>query len=49
MAAPDTMTRATPYGEVQRLVPMVRLSRTPGRWRDPLVSVRGSDRPTWEA
>lgn len=48
MTAPETMTRQTPYGEVQRLVPMVRLSRTPGRWRDPLVTVRGSDRPTWE-
>jgi crotonobetainyl-CoA:carnitine CoA-transferase CaiB-like acyl-CoA transferase len=48
MTPPDTLTRQTPYGEVQRLVPMVRLSRTPGRWRDPLVAVRGSDRPTWE-
>jgi hypothetical protein len=49
MTAPETMTRTTPYGEVQRLVPQVRLSRTPGRWPDPLVAVRGGDRPTWES
>jgi crotonobetainyl-CoA:carnitine CoA-transferase CaiB-like acyl-CoA transferase len=49
MAAPDVIKRTTPYGEVERLAPQVRLSKTPGRWRDPLVTVRGSDRPTWEA
>ncbi|WP_052633689.1 CoA transferase [Pseudoxanthomonas suwonensis] len=48
MTPPDTMTRQTPYGRVERLVPQVRLSKTPGRWRDPLVTVRGSDLPTWE-
>lgn len=47
MTDAETMSRMTPYGEVQRLVPQVRLSRTPGRWRDPLVAVRGSDRPVW--
>lgn len=48
MVSPDVMKRATPYGEVSRLVPQVRLSKTPGQWRDPLVSVRGSDLPAWE-
>lgn len=49
MTPPETMKRRTPYGEVERLVPQVRLSKTPGRWRDPLVSVRGSDLPKWES
>ncbi len=48
MSPPETMRRPTPYGEVERLVPQVRLSRTPGRWREPLVSVRGSDPTRWE-
>lgn len=48
MTPPETMKRQTPYGEVERLVPQVRLSKTPGRWRDPLVTVRGSDLPRWE-
>lgn len=48
MTPPETMKRQTPYGEIERLVPQVRLSRTPGRWRDPLVAVRGSDWPRWE-
>lgn len=48
MSAPEVMKRQTPYGEVERLVPQVKLSRTPGRWRDPLVSVRGSAKPVWE-
>lgn len=47
MTSPRTITRPTPYGEVVRLAPQVQLSRTPGRWRDPLVAVRGSDRPVW--
>lgn len=46
---PRTITRKTPYGEIDRLAPQVELSRTPGRWRDPLVAVRGSDRPVWRA
>ncbi len=49
MTPPATITRKTPYGEVVRLAPQVKLSRTPGRWRDPLVTVRGSDRPVWVA
>jgi crotonobetainyl-CoA:carnitine CoA-transferase CaiB-like acyl-CoA transferase len=48
MTPPEIMKRRTPYGEVERLVPQVRLSKTPGRWRDPLVTVRGSDLPKWE-
>lgn len=47
MAAPEIMKGQTPYGEVERLVPQVRLSKTPGRWRDPLIAVRGADRPVW--
>lgn len=48
MSPPEIMKRQTPYGEVERLVPQVRLSKTPGQWRDPLVTVRGSDLPRWE-
>ncbi|HRF83209.1 MAG: CoA transferase [Xanthomonadales bacterium] len=48
MTPPEIMERQTPYGRVERLVPQVRLSKTPGRWRDPLVTVRGSDLPRWE-
>lgn len=49
MVPPETIVRATPYGEIQRLAPLVKLSKTPGRWRDPLVAVRGGDRPVWES
>lgn len=48
MSPPEVMKRRTPYGEVERLVPLVRLSRTPGQWRDPLVTARGSDLPVWQ-
>jgi len=37
----------TPYGDLERLAPLVKLSRTPIRWRDPLVAVRGGDLPVW--
>ena len=47
MIDPEVLIRQTPYGEVRRLAPQVKLSRTPGRWRDPLVAVRGADRPMW--
>lgn len=47
MIDPEVIVRQTPYGEVRRLAPQVKLSRTPGRWRDPLVAVRGGDRPVW--
>ena len=48
MIDPELLVRQTPYGEVQRLAPQVKLSKTPGTWRDPLVAVRGADLPVWE-
>jgi crotonobetainyl-CoA:carnitine CoA-transferase CaiB-like acyl-CoA transferase len=48
MIDPETITFASPYGEVHRLAPMARLSRTPGQWQEPLLTVRGSDRPVWK-
>jgi hypothetical protein len=47
MVPPETLTRPTPYGVIHRLAPQAKLSRTPGRWRDPLVAVRGADLPVW--
>ena len=44
-----TIRAQTPYGEVDRLAPQVKLWKTPGRWRDPLVAVRGGDLPVWES
>lgn len=44
---PGTIVAQTPYGEVRRLGPQVKLSKTPGRWRTPLVAVRGSDKVAW--
>ena len=49
MIPPETITRPTPYGEIVRLAPQVKLSKTPGRWRDPLVAVRGGDLPVWQS
>jgi hypothetical protein len=49
MIDPETLQAQTPYGEVRRLAPQVKLSKTPGRWRSPLVAVRGGDRQSWEA
>lgn len=48
MVPPETVRGPTPYGEVVRLAPLAKLSKTPGRWRSPLIAVRGSDLPTWE-
>ena len=48
MQPPETLTAASPYGEIHRLAPQVKFAKTPGRWREPLVSVRGSDLPRWE-
>ena len=48
MIAPETIKAPSPYGEVHRLAPQVKLSKTPSRWRTPLVAVRGGDRPIWE-
>jgi crotonobetainyl-CoA:carnitine CoA-transferase CaiB-like acyl-CoA transferase len=47
MIDPELLVRPTPYGEVRRLAPQVKLSKTPGKWRDPLVAVRGGDIPVW--
>jgi crotonobetainyl-CoA:carnitine CoA-transferase CaiB-like acyl-CoA transferase len=49
MIMPDTIKAMTPYGEIHRLGPLAKLSKTPGRWREPLVEVRGSSRPEWES
>jgi hypothetical protein len=47
LVAPEVIRGRTPYGELERLAPLVKLSRTPIRWREPLVAVRGGDTPTW--
>jgi crotonobetainyl-CoA:carnitine CoA-transferase CaiB-like acyl-CoA transferase len=47
MIEPETLKRQTCYGGVHRLAPQVKLSKTPGQWRDPLLVVRGSDLPAW--
>ena len=48
MIPPESVRGMTPYGELIRLAPMVKLSKTPSRWREPLLVVRGSNRPVWE-
>lgn len=47
MTPPEYIKGRTPYGHLERLAPLVQLSRTPGRWREPLVAVRGGDVPAW--
>ena len=47
MTDPEVVEAQTPYGKVRRLAPLAKLSKTPGRWRDPFLVVRGSDLPTW--
>lgn len=47
MIEPELLTAPTPYGLVQRLGPQVRLSKTPGKWRTPVVAVRGADTVNW--
>ena len=47
MIEPETIRKRTCYGEIHSLAPQVKLSKTPGRWREPHVSVRGSDKPVW--
>jgi crotonobetainyl-CoA:carnitine CoA-transferase CaiB-like acyl-CoA transferase len=47
MITPELLVVQTPYGEVRRLAPQVKLSKTPGRWRTPLLTVRGSDKVSW--
>ena len=48
MIDPETIKAKTCYGEIHRLGPQVKLSKTPGRWRDPLVDVRGASKPMWQ-
>ena len=48
MKGPDIFRFQSPYGEVERLAPMVKMSGTPGAWQEPLLTVRGSDRPIWK-
>jgi crotonobetainyl-CoA:carnitine CoA-transferase CaiB-like acyl-CoA transferase len=47
MVPPETINGQTCYGETHRLAPMVKLSKSPGRWPEPLLHVRGGDVPTW--
>ena len=47
MISPEILVAQTPYGEIRRLGPQVKLSKTPGRWRTPLVAVRGADKVAW--
>jgi hypothetical protein len=47
MVPPETIKGQTAYGETHRLAPMAKLSRTPGRWPEPLLRVRGGDLPVW--
>lgn len=47
MIEPELIVADTPYGKVQRLGPQVKLSRTPGKWRTPLLAVRGADTVSW--
>jgi crotonobetainyl-CoA:carnitine CoA-transferase CaiB-like acyl-CoA transferase len=48
LGPPETIRATTPYGDYERLAPLVKLSRTPTYWRTPLLDVRGGARPTWE-
>ena len=47
MTSPEILVAQTPYGEIRRLGPQVKLSKTPGKWRTPLVAVRGGDQISW--
>ena len=48
MIKPRLLNAQTPYGLVERLAPQVQLSKTPGKWRTPLVAVRGGDTVNWQ-
>jgi crotonobetainyl-CoA:carnitine CoA-transferase CaiB-like acyl-CoA transferase len=37
----------TPLGTLRRLAPTVTCSKTPARWRDPILVHRGSSKPYW--
>lgn len=45
---PETIELGSPYGRVHRLAPMAKLAKTPGKWQEPLLPVRGSDLPVWK-
>lgn len=47
LGPPETIRGMTPYGDYERLAPLVKLSRTPTHWRTPLLDVRGAGTPTW--
>jgi len=47
MIEPELLSAQIPYGLVQRLGPQVKLAKTPGKWRTPLVAVRGGDNVNW--
>jgi hypothetical protein len=44
---PETIECNTPLGRVRRLAPAVHFSRTPGAWKDPILTPMGSALPTW--
>jgi len=44
---PDMISRSTPFGEITRLAPAIRLSATPASWNDPILVRRGSSKPEW--
>ncbi len=48
LVPPETITFDSGYGRVSRLAPMAKLSKTPGKWQEPLLTVRGSDLPVWK-
>ena len=48
MIAPELIEFDSPYGKVHRLAPMAKLSKSPGKWQEPLLTVRGSDLPAWK-
>ena len=47
LLTPDTITCQTGYGELYRLAPAAQFSETPGRWEDPILAVRGANKPEW--
>ena len=44
---PIAIDTSTPMGAVHTLAPPVQFSRTPARWRDPILVPRGSSPPYW--
>jgi len=47
MIAPETL-KGRPPTVNHRLAPQVKLSKTPSRWRTPVVVLRGGDLPVWQ-